>query len=522
MSDFAVDNVADFGLNKDTTDYRLKPEEWTDLLNVRPVSNKLSRLKGHETTFGTPPQAPAHWFPIITGAAHWWIWMSLAKAYVWDGTNHTDLSPVGGFNAGKAGDWQATVLGGIPIINNGVDTPHSWNLNTVNDFEVLANWDANRRAKVVRALGPWLFYGNVTESSVRLPHRVGWSHPAEPGSLPNSYDPNDPTKDSREGDLTDVDAGEILDMLPLKGRMYVYKEAASHVLSFAGGQSVWRRDDFLVTSGILAPRCVGITGDGQLHFVVSQDNILVHDGARATELLDRRLKRWLFNNIDPVNYGTSFVFTNPRFKEMWFCYPEPGASRPTRALGWNYELGQPGKFFEADVPYTYGSSGSIETAGGDTWATVTGTWDDQTAVWSQVQRRRTIVGYEPASKFYLMDEGLDRDGVTYPARAQRTALAVEGRTKDGEPIVDFKSKKFSKRCWVRGEGDSFNVRIGMQDRIPGPVTFSDFLPFNPSTDLYVDFTVEGRALSIEFSSTEAIDWSLAGYTLEIDPVGTFL
>jgi hypothetical protein len=522
LADFPVDALAEFGLNKDTTDYRLKPEEWTDLVNIRPVSNKLQRMLGHEATFGTPPQAPAHWFPIITGAAHWWIWMSLARAYVWDGSDHINLTPgAGDFTAAQASDWQATILGGIPIINNGTNKPHTWTLDTGDDFEILANWPDTYRAKVIRALGPWLFYGNVTDGGTRLPHRVGWGHPAAPGSLPSSYDPNDSTKDSRHGDLTDVEAGEILEMLPLKGRMFVYKEAATHVLSFAGGQSVWRRDDFLVTSGILAPRCAGITGDGQLHFVVSQDNILVHDGARATELLDRRLKRWLFNNIDPVSFGTSFVFTNPRFKEMWLCYPERGAERPSRALIWNYELGQPGKFHEADVPYTWGSSGSIETAGGDTWETVTGTWDTVEGVWSQVQRRRTIVGYEPASKFYLLDETTLRDGSTFSALAQRTALAVEGRTKDGEPIVDFKSKKLSTRCWIRGEGDQFNFRIGVQDRIPGPVTWSNFLPFDPETDLWVDFEVEGRALSVEFSSTADVDWGVAGYTLEIFKIGNF-
>ena len=522
MADFAIDAIAELGLNKDTTDYRLKPEEWTDLLNVRPVSNRLARLKGHESTFGTPPVAPAHWFPVVTGAAHWWIWMSLAKAYVWDGSNHTNLTPASGdFTTGIAADWQATMLGGIPIINNGVQAPHFWDFNLANDFEEVTNWPSGMVAKVVRALGNFIFYGNVTDGGQRRPHRVGWSHPAAPGTLPTSYDPFDTTKDTGEFDLTDMEAGEILEMLPLKGRMFVYKESATHVLRFVGGQNIWAREDFLVTSGILAPRCAGVTGDGQLHFVVTQDNILVHDGARATELLDRRLKRWLFNNIDPVNFATSFVFTNPRFKEMWFCYPEPGASRPTRALVWNYELGLPGRFYEADVPYTWGSSGTLEIAGTDQWNTISGTWDQQTAVWSEVQRRRTIVGSEPNSKFYLLDEGLTRDGSTFTARAQRTGLAVEGQTKDGEPIVDFKSKKLSTRCWIRASGDPFNFRIGSQQMVPGPVTFGDFLPFNPPTDMWVDYTIEGRGLSIEFSSTEPGDWELSGYTLEVFPTGNF-
>lgn len=521
MADFAIDAIADFGLNKDTTAYRLKPEEWTDLINVRIVSDKLARLQGHEVTFGTPSVGPAHWFPLVTGAAHQWVWMSLLKAFVWDGTSHTDLSPVGGFHAGKAADWQATIMNGIPVINNGVDKPHYWNFNPASAFTVLPNWDANTTAKIVRALGPFLFYGNTTVSGSRRPHRIGWSHPADPGTLPISYDVLDETKDTGDFDLSDQESGELLEMLPLKGRMYAYKEAATHMLAYIGGQNIWQRTDFLITSGVLAPRCVGITGDGQLHFVVSQDNILIHDGARATELLDKRLKRWLFNNIDPIAYGTSFVFTNPRFKEMWFCYPEPGATRPSRALGWNYEMGAPGKFFEADVPYTWGSAGTIETAGGDTWATVTGSWDSQTAVWSEIQRRRTIVGYEPATKFYLMDEGKTRDGQTYTATARRTSLAVEGRTKEGEPIVDFKSEKLSTRCWIRAEGEPFNVRIGTQDKVDATATFSAPLQFTPETDMWVDFEVQGRALSIEFSSSQAVDWAISGYTLEIFPVGNF-
>lgn len=521
MADFAVDALAEFGLNKDTTPYRLKPEEWTDLINVRIESNKLSRLLGHTATFGTPPVAPAHWFPLVTGAAHIWIWMSLAKAYTWDGSVHTDLTPVADFTTAKAADWQATIMNGIPVINNGVQRPHYWDFNLGNNFAVLPNWDANTIAKVVRALGPFLFYANLTVSGNRRPHRVGWSHPAVPGSLPTSYDTSDLTKDTGEFDLSDQESGEILEMLPLKGNMYVYKEAATHRLTFVGGQNVWDRKDFLTTSGLLAPRCVGITGDGQRHFVVSQDNILVHDGARATELLDGRLKRWLFKNIDPVSYGTSFVFTNPRFKEMWLCYPEPGATRPTRALIWNYEINEPGKFFESDVPYTWGSAGTIETAGGEKWDTITGSWEEQTGVWSQIQRRRTVVGYEPASKFYLLDEGLTRDGNNFNSTAQRVSLAVEGRTKDGEPIVDFKSKKLSTRCWIRGEGTQFNFRIGSQQRVDAAPTFGNFLPFSPDVDLYVDYQVEGRALSIEFSSSAPGEWSVSGYTLEIFPIGNF-
>lgn len=524
--DVAIDKVDAIGLIRDDSPFKLPPEAWTDLLNMRFADGKVRRLLGYSSTFGAPPVSPGFAMPVTSGSVYYWLWASLGKIYVWDGVSNTDITRAAGgdYGATQYYEWNGTNIGGIPILNNGVDVPQYWStFNVGQKMQPLTNWNAAVRANVIRALGNFLVMFNLSVSSARKPHRVRWSHSADPGTLPTSYDETDDTKDTGEVDLNDVESGVILDALPLRGRMFIYKENATWVMRFIGGDFVFDFDPFLETSGILAPRCVGITGDGQYHFVVSQDNIVVHDGQKATGLLNRRMRRNLFSRIDPTNYRTSYVYTVPQFHEIRFAYPEIGSSVPNREVIWNYEEGIPGKLSESDQSLTYATSGTIEAASGDTWAGITGSWDANSDVWSQVLRRRTVGMRASASKFYLIDDGLTRDGATFAARAQRTALSVLGRQRDGQPIVDFNRFKMCHRIWPRAEGGPINVRLGSQQTVRDGVAWGSAQVFDPNSEMYEDFEppVEGRALGVEFSTSDPVDWALDGYTLEVNPTGMF-
>lgn len=524
MVDIPIDKVDLIGLIKDDSNFKLPPEAWTDLFNCRFADGKVRRLLGRSATFGTPTIAPVFVMPVTSGSAYFWMYPSLTKVHVWDGAAHSDITRAAGGNyaATNVYDWNGTNLQGIPILNNGVDIPQFWaTVSAGTDLANLTNWDSAVRTKVVRALGNFLVAFNLTISGVNKPHRVRWSHSAEPGTLPTSYDVLDDTKDTGEVDLNDVESGIILDALPLKGRMFIYKENATWVMRYIGGDFIFDFDPFLETSGILAPRCVGITADGQYHFVVTQDNIIVHDGVKAIPLLNRRMRRNLFSRIDATNYRTSYVYTDPQFNEVHFCYPESGSAVPNRELIWNYENGLPGRLSEGDESLTYATSGTVEVASQETWNSAVGTWDADTENWGQLLRRQVIGLKNTTSKFYLMNDGLTRDGTPFIARAQRTALALS-QTKDGEIVNDFTQFKMAHRLWTRAEGGPINVRIGAQAMVNSGVSWSTPQSFDPASEMYEDFDpVQGRALAVEFSTTDSVDWALDGYTLEVSPLGRF-
>jgi len=119
--------------------------------------------------------------------------------------NGNDTSPErvpGNYSATAAGGWNGGVLGGIAILNNGVDAPQF--MGTANDAKMaaLTNWDRTKTCAVMRPFKRFLVALDTTESATRYPFRVRWSHPAEGGTVPTSWNDADATKDASYVDLS--------------------------------------------------------------------------------------------------------------------------------------------------------------------------------------------------------------------------------------------------------------------------------------------------------------------------------
>lgn len=523
MSTIEINDLASLGAIADESSYMLPPEAWSLAHNVEFRDGVAKKMKGWSQVFGTPGVAPHFAMHIQDLAQEWWLYTSLTKGYVYNGSTHTDITrSVGGdYTAAETRDWNGTILGGIPILNNGADVPQFWaSYNVATKLAALTNWDANHRCKVIRALGPHLIAANITKTATRYPHMVKTSHPADPGSVPSSWDVTDATKDTTEKDLSDVQSGHIMDLMPLRGQMFIYKENAAWRMRFIGGRFVWAYDTFLETIGALGPRCVTLLSDGQKHVVWGQDDIVVHDGQQAFSILTKRWRRTLFAEISTANYLNCFCYTRPDTKQVFFCYPEEGQTNPTKALVWNYEEGSLGVFSTADVNYRNAATGSVQSSDLSDW-TEAGTWDTDTALWSDTSRRRTILCNVTSTEFHMTESTEQRDGVNFSAILQRESLAQIGKKRTGEWIVDFERRKFVNRIWIKAAGGPISIRVGTQELVPGPITWSASQVFDPTTQTYLDFNLSGRATSVEFSSSGNVGWTLEGYKLDVTLAGNF-
>lgn len=518
--DIEIDNVGSIGVIKDIPPYQLPPEAWSTGENVRIIDDSIGRVGGYEQVFGTPGVAPYHALFVNSAAQPWWLYMSLTKGYVYDGSSHVDITrAVGGnYAATSAADWNSTLLGGIPIINNGVDVPQFWaSYSTGTKLAALTNWPATLRTKVIRAFGPYLMAFNTTLAGTNSPHNIRWSHPADPGSVPSTWDITDETKDAGSIDLPDTESGLIVDALPLHGIMFVYKESSIHRMRPIGGRFVFDDKTFLETMGLLSTRCVcNIPGRIEQHFFVTQDDICVHDGNQPTPLLSKKFKRYLFNQLDVSNFRQSFVFPVGERNEAWFCYPSSGSTVANRALVINYRTGQ---CTETDIDFQAAQVGTISTANADTWASASGTWDSDPDPWSTNYRRRLVLCKPTATKFELMDAGTTRDGTTFTGTVQRTALGIIGKKRTGEWIEDFQQRKYVRRLWPKMSGGAVSIRLGGQELPDGAVTWSTAVSFDPSTDKWCDITAQGAAIAIEISGATA--WTLHGYKMEMELLGNF-
>lgn len=525
-----INSVAAFGAIRDVPPYMLPPEAWTLALNMRAIDDGLESLLGWEAIFGTPTVAPSFLMPVSSVAINYWLYASLSKVYVFDGTSHTNITRQTAavdvnYTASVGEHWNSTLLGGIPILNNGDDVPQYWApISVAQKLQNLTNWPGTLRARVLRAFGPYLVAFNVVDTGVSFPHLVQWSHPADPGSVPSSWDYTDPTKDAGRTDLPDTAAGVIQDALPLSSTMFIYKENSVHKMTFIGGRSKFDFGEgaWLPSIGLLAPRCAVAISDGKRHVFASQDDILWHNGNDVDSILDRRQRRRLQNEIDTDNFGTSFMFDNPVYREAWFCYPGAGAAFPDRALILNYSDKNKWVITEVDgIAFRHAISGLVEAPGQELWSdNPTETWDQDTGPWSQLLRRRVLGAGTAATKIFNLDKTVNRDGVGFATTLRREGISVLGQDRRGAWIVDFQIEKMLKRLWPKIRGGVVNVRVGSAGVVDGPVTWGPVSVYDPSLMVTADILpITGRANAIEFSTSGGVSWRLDGYKMDIDPVG---
>lgn len=531
MAEIDINDIATIGEVRDTADYQLPPEAWTIANNMRVRNSGMETLNGWTRTLlgpaSSPPLFAPHFaIPIQTNVAIFWLSVSLAKAQAFDGTNYADVTRLAGdYLTTDTWQWNGTLLGGVPILNNGADVPQFWSsISLAQRLQNLTNWPSTLRARVVRAFGPFLVYGNITDNSVNFPHLVRWSHPAVPGSVPVSYDVSDTTKDTGEKDFPDVQSGVLQDLLPLGDSMFVYKSGSTWKGRYIGGRFIfdWGQSAWRNTLGILGTRCVAHTGDGLRHVLATQDDIVWHDGNTVRSVLNLRQRQRLFNELDTENFFTSFMFCNPLNTEMWFCYPGPGATQPDRALIMNYGVGDVWPVTTADgITFRNGTIGELEVPNDEAWDDGEDEWDVDTGPWSELSRRRVILCNPSNGHFFDLDRGGTKDGVAFTGNLQRTALGIMGKKRTGEWINDWVWKKLFSRLWPKVDGPPIQVRIGVQQKVNGPVEWSTAVTYDPAQGLFVDLEPKsGAAVALDFAGPPT--WRMDGYQIDIKKLGKFL
>lgn len=525
MARIPIHNVGSVGVVKDKPAHLLPPEAWSDARNVRFRDGIAYKSLGHEDVFGTPSAAPYWSMPVTDVANVFWMYASLTKMYATDGTTHAEITRTVGGDYSTTEDrlWNGGILGGIAVVTNGVDKPQFWATAGLGaDLADLTNWPATHLCRIIRPFKQHLVALNITESGTSYPHRVLWSHPADPGSVPVSWDITDPTKDAGQQDLSDSNFGAIIGAKQLRDILVIYKERSTWGMQYIGGAYIFRLFSIFDGIGLLNEKCVTSFNDGAKHFIATGEDIMLHNGQEPMSLLNNRWKRWLTRNIDSTYSKRAFVVENPREHEVWFCFPEVGSSYPTLALVWNsHENTVAVRELSGGISHI--ALGPIPGSGGGVWDSDTGTWNSDTAVWDAQtfigNQARLLQSNKNTTNLQLLDSTEQFDGTNMTAYLEREGLAYIGQDRQGQPKAEFDGRKLFKRIWPKVTGGPVNVRIGSQEELGGTITWQGPKAFNPSTQRYLDFTVGGRLHAVRFESNGSVAWEVHGYDIEVEPLG---
>lgn len=535
-----------YGIIRDIPATDLPAEAWSFGQNVTFKDGRVYKRLGHATSFaddlGNTNQGVHFILPLFASGGEFnWVIVGLKDAWTLSPGSLTEITNVGGDYTGAATDrWNGAVLSDVVILNNGVDPPQQKESGEADlvDLDFItgtSTWDNSNgtsgaggsglTAKVMRSFREYLVALNTTDknTSINYPQRVQWSHAAVAGSVPDSWDPTDDTRDAGFFDIVET-PDFVVDCMTLRDLNIIYKERTTWSMRYVGPPRVFEFYKILSEHGMMAQQCA-VTFNNQ-HCVKTLDDMIVHNGQQVVaRLLDKKWRVFLQNNIDPDNYLNSFMIDNHREYEIWFCYPENTETYCTQALIWNY---QDNTFSVRDLPnIVHAATGVVRTDELDTIAS----YGSQPV--SSLSGPYEIRYYDPISQHIMMTEFKDSStdavlykpeittqfaGVNYVSRIQRL----------GMPLVADKSQKITTKTprqlipYVEAStGTVMEFRLGSQITRNDDVTWSDWKEYTLGTDRKVDFNdvPAGNFISFDMKNEDDSDWQFDGFDIDFDVDG---
>lgn len=494
------------GMIADSPDINLPEGIWSDSRNVKYRDGAVEKCRGYTPTLGSL-SATSIWASAISdGSNILWAYGSNTVLYGTDGTTHANIShPSLTYAATDDLGWTGGPFHGFLIANDGVNIPQSWDPGLANDFTSLTAWPATVTCKVIRPFKDFLFAFRNTTGGDFNPREIRWSDKAAQGALPQSWDYTDPTNQAGINELGQTD-DVVVDALPLRDSLIIYKEYHTWSAEYVGGQDIFSFRQLFGHVGMLTENCA--VAFNSLHFVLTDSDIVVHDGNTPTSIADKKMRAWLFNRINSTRFRRTFVVPDYRNREIYCCFAESGYDWPNLSLVWNWAENN-FHVYELSGSKTFGASGILPGTSvtfdseSTTFDGGTGAFDDENYNLSTP----SIVLLDSSAKLaYQNDATESYNGATMTCYANRTGI-----------LFELPSIKKITRLWpkvIGTAGDTLQFYIGVRTALSSTTTQMGPYTFTIGTDFKIDLRCSARVLDIKVQYSGTQTFRLAG--LDID------
>lgn len=517
-----VKGLGELGIITDLPFDELPLHAWTAARNVRFRAGAVEKLLGHQEVFAGSLN-PAEWLLFaVQGGTAFWLYAGTAKVGATDGLTHADITRAtgGNYSMSVSAGWTGGLIEDIPVINNGVDVPQIWNKPALNKkLEPLPNWPANTSANVLRVYKRYLVLLDVSKAGLRYPTMIKWSHEAPTGNVPDNWDETDETRDAGEYTLPG-DGGFLIDGVPLRDSMVLYKENQAWLMQYVGGVAVFRFTKLFGNVGMLSRRCAAEWLGGK-QLVFTGDDVVVHDGNTVESVMDARARGLLQDRLDPSFVNKAFVAINHAKSEAMVCVPELGQTYCTRALIWNWKSRQWGdrelplvSFIERGLVAPQSASQTWEGAGTQTWAQALQAWGDRQ---TDPTKQRLLMAVPGVSKLYVPDQSLVFAGGQMVANVVREGIGFPLKAKDPPDFTSMKQVLALYPHITGTEGGLVNVSLGTQERMGAPTVWRQTRAFEIGSTTMCDFAdvPASRLHALKFESSTELSWRLTSYDADV-------
>ena len=319
------------GIATDLPDWAAPPDVLSQGDNVEFRDGVINRSPSTSPVYDPPSVAPLIARNVQIENVNYWVYVGATAAYVVTGSTHTAITHASGQTSQTAiNRLSLELLNGVPIFNNALDEPMYWDGNPTNKFVDLPGWTATETCRFLVPHRFHLFAFAVDEAAGFFPNKIKWSDAAAPGNVPSSWTPA-ATNEAGSATLSDT-PGELISAANLRSSLAIYKKGSTHIADYIGGEEIFAFRTLFSQAGALTRNCVvDING---AHLVVTDGDIVIHDGQSIRSIAAKRRRNYFFNALDQDNFENMFVVYNRQQNEVWICFPETGSpdGYATRAM----------------------------------------------------------------------------------------------------------------------------------------------------------------------------------------------
>lgn len=533
MTILPLRNLGKIGVITDVNAVDLPPEALTSARNVRFRNGTITNAHVWREAIGSPSGGT----PVLlfqgkkTNAGDILGYVtSDGKAYhVVNGTAD-EVTPPAYSPATSTATRTFTTLQGVYYLNQEDRVPWYFK-STSTDYANLTNWDANHRCKSLRSYKDFLIALNITKSGTVYKNLVKWSNIALYDAVPDSWDPADLTKSAGENTLAEIQT-DIMDGMPLRNSFIIYATDQAWSMEYTQGVEVFQFFKLFGDRGIVNTNCV--TEVDGVHFVFDKDDLYMHDGVSpAKSICDKRVRDYIFKDMDLTKATKFFVHHEKTAGEVWFCFNTkksglkwPGADCTycNYAAAYNYvedtwtfhDLPNVSSMIAVSwqVTPTYTSSSALTYDGTGTSYAETIPNNTYNSFGASIAQ-----GTIATTRITQCDSGL---GTTLPFQAVSELVVVPYTERLGldldEIVPEIRTYKNYRSIYpqVTCEDTSapFSFKFGGVDMPQQSVEWESLQSFEPTTDYKIDTRARGRYLSWYFQGANNNSYTLSGFDLD--------
>ena len=499
------------GIVNDIDPSEVGPNFWTDGNNVHFRDGFAVRTTGETAVYDDLQDDIRHIRNLQAGGVNYWLYFGIDSVYVVETTNHTDISPslstISALN-----QWTSGILNGVPFGNNGVDTPQYWGLDTGTAMAELSNWPSGASCYSMIAHRYNLFALGWFDGSGDYPMDIHWSNSAEPGTIPTAWTAA-ATNDAGSISLS-ATPGAIVHGAPLRGSLIVYKQHSAYSVDYIGGQYVYDARKLFITVGMLNRNCAAEVNG--MHYLLADGDVVVTDGNTAQSVVDKRMRNWLFNQLDQSNFEGAFVVPYRQQNEVWVCFPSSGNTACDLALVIDTTEGR--TLGIRELPSVYHAAVGVIDDTADSQVI-----DDQSQIIDTDHSLINQQSYKEAndslvlaysddasptdSKLFQVDVGTDFNGTGITANVKKHKMTFD------EPNRVKLIRRLIPHVDAAASTDII-CRVGSSMSADGSTTWEAEQTYTVGTDEHLDFLTQGKFISVEARSSGGAAWTLLGFDLE--------